>query len=539
MAMEYKNVRTTDISRREGLLSALDDLAPLPAPYDKNGLEPAFKDPKPEWAETNCCSLDGFCAIDTMKRPETQEEEDELKVKFLKGLEKLFLDANNKYLQPLSLTMEYCAKCNTCSEACHVYKAANGDEIYRPIFRVDVLRKLYKKYFTRSGKLLGSLTGADIDLDWETIARLGESAYRCNLCRRCAQVCPMGLDNGMAAREIRKIFSMEMGLAPTPVHAKGTQLQLKTGSSTGLTRPALLDTLEFIEEDTYERTGRKIKFPLDKKGADVLLFHNAGEFMAWPENPTAFAILLDEAGVDWTLSTDVVGYDSVNYGIWYDDVQAKNVAMAQFEAARKLGVKRIVIGECGHAHKAAVVGADRMADSEERGVPVESFLPMMAEFVRNGRLKFDPSKNDFPVTLHDPCNIVRQMGIVEPQREILRKIAPQFREMTPHGVDNYCCGGGSGFAIMNSYNFGDFRTKVSGRMKFAQILNAFADEMENPDIVKYVCAPCSNCKGTIRDLLQAYKATARYNVQYGGIVELMVNGLASMDRPYFEFLEAE
>ncbi len=379
MAMEYKNVRTTDISRREGLLSALDDLAPLPAPYDKNGLEPAFKDPKPEWAETNCCSLDGFCAIDTMKRPETQEEEDELKVKFLKGLEKLFLDANNKYLQPLSLTMEYCAKCNTCSEACHVYKAANGDEIYRPIFRVDVLRKLYKKYFTRSGKLLGSLTGADIDLDWETIARLGESAYRCNLCRRCAQVCPMGLDNGMAAREIRKIFSMEMGLAPTPVHAKGTQLQLKTGSSTGLTRPALLDTLEFIEEDTYERTGRKIKFPLDKKGADVLLFHNAGEFMAWPENPAAFAILLDEAGVDWTLSTDVVGYDSVNYGIWYDDVQAKNVAMAQFEAARKLGVKRIVIGECGHAHKAAVVGADRMADSEERGVPVESFLPMMAE----------------------------------------------------------------------------------------------------------------------------------------------------------------
>ncbi len=79
-----------------------------------------------------------------------------------------------------------------------------------------------------------------------------------------------------------------------------------------------------------------------------------------------------------------MGYDSVNYGIWYDDVQAKNVAMAQFEAARKLGVRRIVMGECGHAHKASVVGADRMADSEERGVPVESFLPMMAELVRTG-----------------------------------------------------------------------------------------------------------------------------------------------------------
>ena len=536
MALEHKNLKTSDISRREGLLSELDDLATLPAPYDANGLEPDFKSPKPEWAETNCCSVDGMCAIDTMKRPETKAEEEELCRKFLAGLEKLFEDANGTYMQPLSLTMEYCAKCNTCSEACHIYLATNGDEAYRPIFRADVLRKLYKKYVTPSGRLLGSVAGCDVDLNWETIARLGELAYRCNLCRRCAQVCPMGLDNGMLAREIRKIFSMELGLAPTPVHDKGTQLQLKVGSTTGLSKAALLDTLEFIEEDIEERTGRKIKFPVDKKGADVLLMHNAGEFLAWPENPAAFAILLDEAGVDWTLSSDMMGYDSVNYGIWYDDVQAKNVAMGQFEAAKKLGVRRIVVGECGHAHKASVVGADRMADSAQRGVPVESFLPMMADLVRTGRLKFDPSKNDFPVTLHDPCNIVRQMGIVEPQREILRAIAPKFREMTPHGVDNYCCGGGSGFAIMNSYNFGDFRDKVSARMKFAQIINAFPEEFEDKNTVKYVCAPCSNCKGTNRDSQKVYKVTKTYNVQYGGLVELMVNGLASMEKPYLEFL---
>ena len=49
------------------------------------------------------------------------------------------------------------------------------------------------------------------------------------------------------------------------------------------------------------------------------------------------------------------------------------------------------------------------------------------------------------------------MGIVEPQRKILRAICPQFREMEPHGVENYCCGGGSGFAIMQSMNFPDWR----------------------------------------------------------------------------------
>jgi len=62
----------------------------------------------------------------------------------------------------------------------------------------------------------------------------------------------------------------------------------------------------------------------------------------------------------------------------------------------------------------------------------------------SGRIKLDPSRNNFPVTLHDPCNMVRLMGIVEPQRRILRKICPQFREMTPHGVENYCCGGEAG-----------------------------------------------------------------------------------------------
>lgn len=536
MSKSTKHLKARDLAKDVAVLSPVDDIRPLPAPYDTNGLDPEFKEPKPQWAEDHCASLDGYIALDQLKRPKTKEEEDEFVQRFLKGLERLFQDANRSALQPLELTMEYCAKCNTCSESCHIFLESNGDEIYRPSYRVDVLRRIYKKYFTKSGKLLGGFVGADVDLNWETIARLAELSYRCNLCRRCAMSCPLGLDNGLAAREIRKLFSEEMEIAPSPVHAKGTELQLKVGSTTGLTRPAFLDTLEFIEEDIEERTGRKIKFPIDKKGADVLMLHNAGEFIAWPDNPAAFAILMDEAGIDWTLSSDLLGYDGVNYGIWYDDIQAKKVAMGQFEVAKKLGVNRIVVGECGHAHKAIAVAADRMANSEDR-VPVESFLPMMADLTRRGVLKFDPSKNNFPVTLHDPCNVVRQMGIVMPQREILKAIAPQFREMTPHGVDNFCCGGGGGFAIMNSYNFADFRNKVSARKKFEQIINAFGDEFSDPSIVKYVCAPCSNCKGTIRDLLSVYKATATYNVQYGGLVDIMVNGLVSMEKPYFEFLE--
>jgi Fe-S oxidoreductase len=511
----------------------------LPQPYNKPGMEPAFSEPKDAWKEKYCASLDGFIGLDTLTRPKTEEEEEELVHKFLSGLEKIFSDETNRnFLQPFLLSFEYCAKCNTCSEACHVFQASGRNELYRPIFRSEVLRKIAKRYFTNSGKLFGSLVGADLEVDWETIARLGELAYRCNLCRRCAQTCPLGLDNGMLTREIRKIFSQEMGIAPIPLHEKGTMLQLKTGSSTGITKPAFLDIIEFLEEDIEEKTGKKIKIPIDKKGADILLTHNAGEYVAWPENPAAFAIIFEEAGLDWTLSSDLIGYDNVNYGIWYDDAQARKVALAQFKAAKDLGVKRIVIGECGHAHKAAAVSADRMTYGADK-VPVESCLPILLDIVKNKRIKLDPSKNNFPVTLHDPCNVVRQMGVVQPQREVLKLICPQFREMTPHGVHNYCCGGGSGFAIMQSMNFPEFRNKVSARMKFKQILDAFQDTIEDTSIPKYVCAPCSNCKGTIRDMLEFYKATAKFNVHYGGLVELMVNAMVDLEKPFLEFLLEE
>ena len=158
-------------------------------------------------------------------------------------------------------------------------------------------------------------------------------------------------------------------------------------------------------------------------------------------------------------------------------------------------------------------------------------MTFLHDIVMSGRLKLDPRRNDFPVTLHDPCNLVRLMGVVEPQREILRKICPRFREMWPHGIDNYCCGGGGGFAIMSANNFRDWRFHISGRKKLAQILNAFADRLE-PETPKYICAPCSNYKGQFRDMLAYYDLWEKHSILYGGLAELIVNAMENV-RPGF------
>ncbi len=524
-----------DINRADDPLVEIEstDLMSLPNILDKSIQEPPLKRLTEEQKQQYECSLDGFVAIG-LPRPKSKQEEEEFVRKFLNGLKKLFSKENNwTFLQPLVHSLEYCVKCQLCSDSCPVYVASGRKEIYRPTFRPELLRRIINKYIKKQGSLVAKLTRSDIELNFTVIARLAELAYRCTLCRRCAQVCPIGVDNALVSREIRKLFSQEMGIAPREIHELGTVQQLKAGSTTGITPPALEDIILFVEEEIKEKTGKEIKIPVNKKGADVLLLHNAGEFISWPENIEAFAILFDAANISWTLSSELGGYDAVNYGVWYDDVQLVRIATRHAQVAKELNVKKINVGECGHAHKAFIVIADRVLTGD-LNIPRESAFPFLENLVLSGKIRLDPNRNNFPVTLHDPCNMVRLMGIVEPQRRILRKICPQFMEMEPHGVDNYCCGGGSGFAIMGSRNFPDWRVHISGRMKLKQILDVFRDVMD-PGINKYVCAPCSNCKGQIRDLLNANGLTEKYGIRYGGLVELVVNAMVDIQKPFIEW----
>ncbi len=534
--MSYRRIKVEDLSKAvNGDVSPVrkEELKPLPPPYDRPEATPELAGLDEGARERYAADLDGTCVLNIPK-PKDEAEERALVERFLSGLEKLFTKENNwTFLQPLLLSMEHCAGCHTCSESCHIYEMSGRNPIYRPAYRSEVLRRLYKRYVRKGGSLLSDFRSGRIRLNWRLVARLAELSYRCNLCRRCAQTCPIGVDNGLIAHEIRKLFSQEMGIAPKELHELGSVQQLRVGSSTGMSALVVKDNIEFIDEEMSDLTGLPVETPWDKAGADILLIHNAGEILAWPENPGAFAVIFEAAGLSWTLSSDIAAYDSINYGLFYDDVQFARTAIHHASAAKKLGVKKIVLGECGHAHKALTVIADRVLTGD-LAIPRESALTTLEDIVLNGKIRVDPSRNDFPVTLHDPCNIVRNMGIVMPQRRVLEKIAPRFREMTPHGVDNYCCGGGSGFAIMSGHNFADWRNQVSGRKKLEQILLAFAGELD-PETPKYVCAPCSNCKGQLRDLIAYHGLWEKHRILYGGLVELIVNCMTDVKPGFIDW----
>lgn len=532
--MRAERIRVNDISRspeRQLVNITADGLMPLAFGCDGRK-EPPITPLDEETRSAYECSLDGVSAL-CLPKPRSTEEEARLVESFLRGLRKLFSQEDNwTFWQPLMLSVENCVHCQTCNEACPVYLASGRQEAYRPTYRSEVLRRIKAKYLDRGGRFLARLNGKDIDLNWTTIARLAELAYRCTLCRRCAQWCPMGVDNGLVSRELRKLFSQEMGIAPAELHELGTERQLRNRTAVGMTPKYLEDMVDFMEYEIEEKTGKKTKIPVDKVGADILFIHSARESPPHLESPEAFAIIFAAAGLSWTLSSEL-GYHGTNSGVWYDDVQFAKVALRQSEIARNLKVKKVVLGECGHAFKGLVAVADRILIGEAN-IPRESCLPLLEGLVNSGLLRLDPTRNSFPVTLHDPCNIVRHMGVVEPQRRVLRRICPQFREMEPHGLQNYCCGGGGGFAVMSATNFPEWRATIAGRMKLKQVLEAFQDTL-SPETRKYVCAPCFTCKAQFGHLFDCFGVWEQYGILYGGLVELIVNAMADVREPFIRW----
>ena len=150
--------KITDISKHPGRqLAHIDpqELLPLPPPYDKIDEEPKWKEIRPEQKEAVESSLDDTIAVGFPK-PKTKEEEDELVEKFLSGLHKLLTKEDNwTFLQPLLLSLEHCAKCQTCNDACPIYTASGKQDIYRPTYRSEVWRRIVAKYIKPGGKFFG------------------------------------------------------------------------------------------------------------------------------------------------------------------------------------------------------------------------------------------------------------------------------------------------------------------------------------------------------------------------------------------------
>ena len=406
----------------------------------------------------------------------------------------------------LPVFLDSCVKCGACTDKCHYY-LGTGDPKNMPVARQDLLRKVYRRYFTRAGKLFPKLVGA-VDLTEQVIEDWYRYYHQCSECRRCSVYCPFGIDTAeitMAGREILASIGVGQKYSNEIIGKVHT-----IGNNLGLPEPALANTLEGLEEEIVEDIAVPVKLPLDQSNAEVLLVTPSADFFAEPhvDGLIGYAKVFHQAGISWTLSS--YASEAANFGIFignYENMQ--KVAQRIRQAALDLGVKRIVVGECGHAWRVAysfwntLIGPFDFLDPD---YPVPQHIcELTFDLIKDNCLNLNPAANDDKiVTFHDSCNVSRgsRMGDTPGgqftiPRALLRSACNHFVDMAPETTheQTFCCGGGGGLLTDDLLEL-----RVRGALPRASALRKVIEE----DGVTHMAAICAICKSQFSKVLPEY-----------------------------------
>jgi Fe-S oxidoreductase len=406
----------------------------------------------------------------------------------------------------LRVYLDSCVKCGACTDKCH-YFLGTGDPNNMPVARQDLLRKIYRRYFTIGGRIAPSLVGAE-DLTERVLDEWYSYFHQCSQCRRCSLFCPYGIDTAeisMAARDIMDTIGKGQKYSNEIIGKV-----FKIGNNLGLPPKALRATLEGLEEEIEEETGVRVRLPLDEPGAEILLVTPSADFFASPhmEGLIGYAKVLHESGISWTFSS--YASEAANFGMFIGSTEnMRAIALRIRKAAQDLGVKRLVFGECGHAWRVAYNFLDTLAGPLDFLDPHYPRPQHICEFtwdlIKAGRLTFDKSKNDhIRLTFHDSCNVARASrmgdepgGQFEIPRAILRATCNHFYDMAPDTIreSTLCCGGGGGLLTDELMDL-----RVKGAQPRMRALRAVADEHG----VTHMAAICAICKAQFSKVLPKY-----------------------------------
>jgi len=406
----------------------------------------------------------------------------------------------------LRVFLDSCVKCGACTDKCHYY-IGTQDPKNMPVARQDLFRSVYRRYYTLAGKYFPKLVGAR-DMTKDVLDEWYSYFHQCSQCRRCSVFCPYGIDTAeisMAAREVMDHVGLGQKYS-NEIIGKLHQI----GNNLGLPEPALRDTLEGLEEDLKDDTDLDIRVPLDVEGADVLLITPSADFFAEPhiDGLMGYAKVFHQSGISWTLSS--YASEAANFSMFIGSGDnLKKVAMRIRQAALDLGVKRIVVGECGHAWRVAYSFWNTLIgpfDFLDKNFPVPQHIcEFTYDLYQRGAIRFDKEANDHRIiTYHDSCNVARasRMGnmpggqFIIP-RELLKAAANHFYDMAPETIHDqtFCCGGGGGLLTDDLMEL-----RVKGALPRMEALGEVVDKYG----VNTLVAICAICKTQFAKVLPYY-----------------------------------
>ncbi len=426
------------------------------------------------------------------------------------------------------LFMDICVRCGACADKCHFF-IGTGDPKNMPVLRAELIRSVYRKEFTLAGKIFGKMAGAR-ELTIDVLKEWWYYFFQCTECRRCSVFCPYGIDQAeitIIGRELLNLLGLNIEWIAGPVsncYMKGNHL--------GLEPHTIVGNLEYMLDDIETVTGKRIKPTFNRKGAEILFVTPSGDLFADPGTYTCmgYLMLFEELGLDYTWST--YASEGGNFGFFTSNEMGKRLNSKIYAEAKRLGVKWILGGECGHmwrvlsqymdtwngpadfleVPKSPITGTVFEQAKSMKMVHVAEFT---ADLIRNNKLKLDPKRNDhLKVTWHDSCNVARGMGMLEEPRYVLKSVVNNFYEMPEDTIreKTFCCGSGTG---LNASEDMDLRMK--GGFPRANAVK-FVAEHHGVNMLANVCAID---RATLKPLMDYWVPS----VNVCGLHELVANAL--------------
>ncbi len=371
----------------------------------------------------------------------------------------------------IKVFMDICVRCGACADKCHFF-IGSGDPKNMPVLRAELLRSVYRNDFTTAGKIIGSIgknfkkiIGAR-DLDLQVLKEWWYYLFQCSECRRCSVFCPYGIDTAeitIMGRELINLLGLNIDWIVTPVANC-----YRTGNHLGIQPHAYKDMMDFFSDDIEEITGVKVEPSFNRKGAEILFITPSGDVFADPGTFSCmgymilFHYLQEKYGFDITWST--YASEGGNFGFFTSHEMMKRLNAKMYAEAKRLGVKWILGGECGHMWRVIHQYMDTMngpADFLEdpvspitgtkfenaKSTKMVHITEFVADLIKHDKLELDPSRNDhLKVTYHDSCNTSRGMGLLDEPRYVIKNVCNNFYEMPANTIreQTFCCGSGSG-----------------------------------------------------------------------------------------------
>lgn len=376
--------------------------------------------------------------------------------------------------------VETCIHCGLCADACHFYLSRDKDPRYSPAGKVK--------------QTVWPMLKAKGKVDAEMIRQAARIAHtECNLCKRCAIYCPFGIDIAYLMSMVRRVIHK---LGATPLYLQDTaHSHAATMNQMWVKGDEWIDTLQWQEEEARAEFP-SLRIPLEVEGADIMYSVIAPEPKFQAQLIYQMAAIMHTSGVRWTMPA-TMGWDNSDMAMFSGDNEIMGrIKRAHFDTAARLRVKRIVMGECGHAFRSVYDMGNRWLGWARPPIPIVHAIEFYYELLKSGRLRI-ARKYEKPVTLHDPCNVSRGAGLHEMARYVADQICEQVVEMHPNREYNYCCAAGGG-VINCGPPFKNTRV-LGNKIKAEQLFDAKSRGAQT------MIAPCHNCHSGLHDIVHHYE----------------------------------